>query len=583
MPVLCHARCHGSARASWRRSATTAVRAAAQAGVWALLLLGAPQLALAVPADANDAPAAADAASPTVDVAARLRACIGREDPACIEATLPAIEAAVGDGWTMRYARGHRALLQGQFAEALELLDAIVKADDPPAPLRASAASIARVARASELATRDFVHAPIVGGRFEVWVQPGPDEVLIELMDEVLSRAVAPLERVFGPLPVAPIRIHVYPRVEILADVTGLTQAQIRTSGTIAVCKYNRLMVTSPRDLVFGYPWADTVVHELVHLLVTRRAGPEVPIWLHEAIARSHEGLWRDVSPETLDDDELAVLHHARKRGVFVPFSRMSPTMAALPSQDMAQLAFAECHHALRWLLARQGQPLAALLDRFAAGDTEADALAAWAGMPRPQLLAAWNRALRKGENLPPAPTHAVEHLALRFRTTGGAASKERPRKGADAGQRFAELGDRLLALERPAAAVVEYRKAAAAGAADDVWMWTRMARALLQQGQIDEAIVVVTRARVRSPWHPPLLLIAAQLALRMGDNAGALAAAQQAIWINPFDPALATAAADASAASGDTAGHATWQLRARRVGAETPTAPTTSSSAPPG
>ncbi len=556
------------------------LRAVPHALVTALVLASASSARAApAPAQAEDA----DAGAPTVDVAERLRACIGREDPACIEALLPAVESVAGDGWTMRYARGHRAFLLGQFSEALNLLEPLGSADGPPPALRSAAASIARVARASEAATKGFTHAPIVGGRFEVWVQPGPDEVLVELMDEVLSRAVAPLERVFGPLPQAPIRIHVYPRVETLAEVTGLTQVQIRTSGTIAVCKYNRLMVTSPRDLVFGYPWADTVVHELVHLLVTRRAGADVPIWLHEAIARSHEGLWRDVGPEILDDDELAILHHARKRGVFVPFARMSPTMAALPSQEMAQLAFAECHHALRWMLAGTGQPLAALLDRFAAGDDEAAALAAWAGQPRAKLLAAWNRALRKGEDLPPAPTHAVEHLALRFRTSGGAASKDRPRKAADPGQRFAELGDRLLALERPAAAVIEYRKAAAAGAADDVWMWTRMARALLQQGQVDEAGVVVAKARTRSPWHPPLLLIAAQVALRTGDNAGALAAAQQAIWVNPFDPALATAAADASAAAGDSAGHAKWQLRARKVGAEVPVTPTQDRSTPPG
>ena len=58
----------------------------------------------------------------------------------------------------------------------------------------------------------------------------------------------------------------------------ALTEEEIKTSGTIALCKYNRLMITSPRDLVYGYGWADTVAHELIHLLINRRSRNTVPI-----------------------------------------------------------------------------------------------------------------------------------------------------------------------------------------------------------------------------------------------------------------------------------------------------------------
>ena len=59
------------------------------------------------------------------------------------------------------------------------------------------------------------------------------------------------------------------------------------------MCKYNRLMFTSPRGLVRGYGWHDTVAHEFVHYYVTKYSANTVPIWLHEGIAKFQEIRWR--------------------------------------------------------------------------------------------------------------------------------------------------------------------------------------------------------------------------------------------------------------------------------------------------
>ncbi len=493
----------------------------------------------------------------------RLSGCVGREDPACVEALLPEIERMTGAGVTAAYARAHAQLLRGQFDEASKGLLAIAKADAAPPALRQRAGSLAEIAAATAKATAGMERRLLVDGRFEVLWTPGPDEVMIELLEAVLARAEAPLQAVFGPLPPPPIRIHIYPKVETLAAVTGLTEQQIRTSGTIAVCKYNRLMLTSPRDLVLGYPWADTVVHELIHLLVTRRAGDAVPIWLHEAIARGHEGLWRGVGPDTLDSDEIAALQQARRSGRFIPLAKMSPTMAALPSQEAAQLAFAEVHYLLRHLLRGVQRPLGALLDAFAEAPSEEAAIERWAGTPRAQLLAGWMRSLRRGDDLPAAQVQAAAAHTLQFRRAGGGDRKPR---GPEAGARFAELGDRLMALQRPAAAIIEYRKASAAGAPDDVWMWTRLARALHQVGDFDQAEQVAASALQRSPWHPPLLLIAGMTALDRKEPKLALERAESAMWVNPFDGELAALAAQASDALGDVTAAARWRHRQQRV-----------------
>ena len=40
-------------------------------------------------------------------------------------------------------------------------------------------------------------------------------------------------------------------------------------SGTIAICKYNKLMFTSPKAMLRGYEWLDTLSHEYVHFVIS--------------------------------------------------------------------------------------------------------------------------------------------------------------------------------------------------------------------------------------------------------------------------------------------------------------------------
>lgn len=508
------------------------------------------------------APADAATAEPAVQqLGQRLGECLGREDPVCIRGVLDAISAAAGAGFTLRFAEGSLALLEARHDEAAKLLGALAADESAPPVLRKRAAGLAAVAHASATITAKAKRVPIVDGSFEVWVEPGPDEILVPLLDAVLRRAAPALTKVFGPLPAAPIRVLIYARPSQLAETTGLTEAQIKTSGTIAVCKYNRLMVTSPRALVFGYPWADTVVHELIHLLVTRRGSDRVPVWLHEALARSHEGLWRGADPKALDLEERGLLDRARRRRAFVTLRQMSPSIAALPSQEKAQLAFAEVHHLLAWLLADERRTVAGLLGHFAAGQDEDAALAAWTGGTTARWQSNWWSALRRGAGYEAPPADAEPSLPLAFK--GDAGKQETSHRG----QRYVELGDRLLALERPLAAVLEYQRARAKGAPADVLMSTRLARALLAIGRLDDAAREVDRALARFPQHAPLVLVAGKVALAAGDAERALHHAEDALHLNPFDPGVHELGAAASEKLGRGDEAALWRARGRSAG----------------
>ena len=79
-----------------------------------------------------------------------------------------------------------------------------------------------------------------------------------------------------------------------LAAVTSLSQAEVARTGTIALCKWARLMVTTPRALAYGYPWLDTINHELVHYAVSTLTGDRAPVWLQEGLAKFLERRWRE-------------------------------------------------------------------------------------------------------------------------------------------------------------------------------------------------------------------------------------------------------------------------------------------------
>ena len=86
---------------------------------------------------------------------------------------------------------------------------------------------------------------------------------------DTLKAATEALEKELGVRMVSPVRLEIYPDADSLARVSTLSVQAIRTTGTIALCKWGRLMIASPRALMHGYPWLDTVAHEYVHLLLT--------------------------------------------------------------------------------------------------------------------------------------------------------------------------------------------------------------------------------------------------------------------------------------------------------------------------
>ena len=111
------------------------------------------------------------------------------------------------------------------------------------------------------------------------------------LAGEILDTAWETIGTDLGYKPADPIRVELLGAPSDLAKLSPLTEAEIETTGTIALSKYNKRMVVSPRATIFGYPWMDTLAHEYTHLIVSRISQDTVPVWLQEGLARFEQAL----------------------------------------------------------------------------------------------------------------------------------------------------------------------------------------------------------------------------------------------------------------------------------------------------
>src|SRR5258708_28399291 len=232
------------------------------------------------------------------------------------------------------------------------------------------------------------------------------DALLAPYALDALERAWAALTRDLGYEPPGKVRVEVYESPQALARVSPLTVAQIKASGTIALCKYNRLMIASPRALLRGYAWLDTLSHEFVHYLVTRKGRNAVPIWLQEGLAKFLETRWRGAPGLAVDEMSTGLLTRATRDKKLIPFAAMHPSIAKLPTQEMAALAFAEVESAIKLLHQRGGQQaLTELVAAMASGFSDENAVAQAYGKPFPQFEQEWRADLLKPRREP--ATHA--------------------------------------------------------------------------------------------------------------------------------------------------------------------------------
>ncbi len=394
------------------------------------------------------------------------------------------------------------------------------------------------------------VHASLVETRIGdvvVLHHPGIERILVEDAAECIRLArerIAP--RLGGDVP-GVVRVEIYPDSASFTVASGLPPSAIKTTGVVAIQKWNRIVMSSPRALGKGYGWRDTLVHEWVHYVVSHNSKDKAPIWLQEGLAKSTEMLWRQDDFE-LEIQKQSLLNGALATGDFITFEQMHPSMAYLPSAEAAALAYAQVATMMEYLqVSTDREALARVIEHVGDDEDSRDAVAHVAGVRFERFEKEWKIWLAEqeliGERIASIPTVLG----------GGEAHDYDPvlSRRKDLANR-ARLGDLMVERGHLDAALVYYDEAMPEGEPPSPYLAQAKARVLVELGEVDEAITLLSESRRYYPDIADNNKLLAELMLAQGADDEALALYAHAAEINPFDVTVQQALADLYRASGE-------------------------------
>jgi tetratricopeptide (TPR) repeat protein len=464
------------------------------------------------------------------------------------------------------YFQGRVLFEQGKYDEAVKAYEkAAARSEEPgsyAALMKRGSAAVENEIRLSKAAAEETKgDQTFESEHFVLKTRPGKDTLLAPYALAALEKAYAGLTKDLGMQPAAKIRVEVYDSAKSLAHVSPLTVEQIKASGTIALCKYSRLMITSPKALLRGYPWLDTVSHEFVHYLVTQKGRNTVPIWLQEGLAKFLETRWRGPPGMAVDEMSLTLLQDAARKNTLIPFARMHPSIAMLPTQEQAALAFAEVEAVVRLLYQRGGQAaLTDLVSAMAGGMSDEDAVAKAYGKSFSQFQADWRADILKAKaSHKGARPQTQKKLVFKEDAKG---KKEPPAIGAGGGEaapkmdeeakRAGRLGEILFARQRWAGAAKEYARARAHLKVEVPVVSRRYAFAEMKLGHYAQAEEALSKAIEREPDDETSQALYAHALIARKAWPEARAAIEAGIAQDPFDPDLHASYVEVARGIGD-------------------------------
>jgi tetratricopeptide (TPR) repeat protein len=455
-------------------------------------------------------------------------------------ALLGDLQKRAPDTTEVKWLEAELAFQTGDYTGAIKQLDKL-----PDDAVDSLVGQTRKLAASTLSVTEAFAETRSPRGHFVIRYAPGPDATIAGLAGEVLDTAWEAIGDDLGMKPADPIRVELLGAPADLAKLSPLTETDIETTGTIALSKYNKLMVVSPRATIFGYPWMDTLAHEYTHLVVSRLAHDTVPVWLQEGLARLEQTRWRHPPELQLSATEQALLTAALRKGRLITFDEMHPSMAKLPSQEAAALAYAEVYTLVGWMQGKIGyrgirEALIAQRDGKSARRAVAEAL----GMAWPAVEKEWRTHLRAGD------TKARAGKPIKFARGGVDSENVGLEQVNTRARKHARLGGMLRARGQNEAAAIEYEKALTGG--PEPFVAGKLARTLVELGRFDRAIELATPL-VAADDHDAV----AAVTLGMARSARhqwreAITAYEQALGVSPFDPTTRCGLAEAYAQTHD-------------------------------
>lgn len=395
------------------------------------LLLGAPAAEPASPASAAAAVSASVSAAPSAASAPVRPTSLQRVADAITEIDLAAAERGLAsepeDAPGTRFERARLAIYRGDCDGALAILKGLGASSEP---------GVVLLLDLSERCAGATAHGTVVESQADgVWIrlQDEADRPFVPLLLDVARRARAAIEADLGVDLPRPLRIDLVRDLFSLAAVSGLPLESAETTGAVAVARWGRVTMVSPHAIPHGFPWQDTLAHEITHLVVSRGTRDRAPLWLQEGLAKRTESRWR--SPRPFDDPRAhdAVSRRALHDGRAVPIDALGPSIAMLPSADVAATAFAEVTSFVNFWIDRRGKPALRQLFLDLRGTSDDDAaMRSVTGLTVAQAIGEWEIWVRGIED-PPGKSggYPLSRLARAARLGDLLAARGHPRVAA--------------------------------------------------------------------------------------------------------------------------------------------------------
>ncbi len=364
----------------------------------------------------------------------------------------------------------------------------------------------------------------------------GPDEILVHYAEEVLEASYHTLGKLLDYYPREKVRVEIYPDRDPLSQVSPLTRKDILTSGTVALCKYNRLMLISPASLVRGYGWMDTLSHEYIHYLLTKKSRNNLPLWMHEGIAKYFENHWRQ-GKDFLTPLMETVLASGLKNDYLISLDSMMPSLAKLKTQEDVQLAYAEVASMIDFLVRERGhETLPLLLTDLADGQDFETALENRSGMDLDTFQEQWKAAVQ-AKKLKTIPGLKVLEKRFKKNRSADVEQKEYREVGARRSQDLTFLGDILKSRNEYKAAIVEYEKAYKESEVRSPILYNKLAGTYMILKDHDRAESYLKTTLEHYPDFHTTLVNLGELYFATGRHEKSLTYFQRAVRVNPFNP----------------------------------------------
>ena len=135
---------------------------------------------------------------------------------------------------------------EGRYSELSDILDAIGYPDQDPEDTRTPY-------RKTIAAYSGLLHFEKDG--ISIRHANGVEEVLAEEAYETLARSREVYKNLFGGVPNHTLVMDIFPTAARFIDASSLPPEAVRTTGIIALSKWSRLLLTSPRASAGGYGW----------------------------------------------------------------------------------------------------------------------------------------------------------------------------------------------------------------------------------------------------------------------------------------------------------------------------------------